>query len=115
MSFRQSLANRWALQISCIVYTSHNPKQGFTEIIVYHDNFLIIGATHDQCQLAYDMLSQLLQDLGFSISEHKLVPPTQCLTFLGVQLDTIACMLTLPADKLAELHKLVLGFQNKHG
>ena len=73
----------------------------------------MIGATRKECQLAYDTLFQLLIDLGFTHSEHKLVPPTQRLTFLGVELDTMAGTMTLPADKLAELHTIVLEFQNK--
>ena len=80
-------------------------------IIVYLDDFLVIGATREECQLAYDTL--LLIDLGFTLSEHKLVPPTQRLTFLGVELDTMAGTMTLPADKLAELHTVVLQCQNK--
>ncbi|KAL9955063.1 hypothetical protein ACROYT_G042667 [Oculina patagonica] len=88
-------------------------RRGFTDIIVYLDDFLIIGDTREQCQLAYDTLFQLLLDLGFSISDHKLVTPTQRLTFLGVQLDTTACTMTLPDDKLAELLEQVIEFQNK--
>ena len=73
----------------------------------------MIGATREECQLAYDTLFQLLIDLGFTLSEHKLVPPTQRLTFLGVELDTMAGTMTLLADKLTELHTVVLEFQNK--
>ena len=74
-------------------------RRGFPNIIVYLDDFLVIGATREECQLAYDTLFQLLIDLGFTLSEHKLVPPTQRLTFLGVELDTMAGTMTLPADK----------------
>ena len=88
-------------------------RRGFTDIIVHLDDFLIIGATQELCQLVYDTLLQLLLDLGFSISYHKLVAPTQHLTFLGIQLDTTACTMTLPADKLAQLLELVLKFQHK--
>lgn len=88
-------------------------RRGFNDIIVYLDDFLIIGTSLEQCKLAYDTLLQLLVDLGFSISKHKLVPPTQRLTFLGVQLDTTDCTMTLPAGKLTELQDVVLEFQNK--
>ena len=74
-------------------------RRGFPNIIVYLDDFLVIGATREECQLAYDTLFQLLIDLGFTLSEHKLVPPTQRLTFLGVELDTMVGTMTLPADK----------------
>ena len=81
-------------------------RRGFPNIIVYLDDFLVIGATREECQLAHDTLFQPLIDLGFTLSEHKLVPPTQRLTFLGVELDTGT--MTLPADKLVELHTVVL-------
>lgn len=88
-------------------------RRGFTDIIVYLDDFLVICASREQCQLTYDTLLQLLLDLRFSISQHKLVAPTQRLTFLGVQLDTTTGSMTLPDEKLAELQQVVLQFQNK--
>ena len=60
-------------------------KRGFANVIVYLNDFLVLEVSHEQCQLAYDTLLQLLLDLTFTISEYNLVPPTQCLTFLGVQ------------------------------
>lgn len=51
------------------------PRRGFTEVIVYFDDFLIIGDPLEWCKLAYDTPLHLLVDLGFTISRHKLVPP----------------------------------------
>ena len=48
-------------------------RRGFPNIIVYLDDFLVIGATREECQLAYVTLFQLLIDLGFTLSEHNLV------------------------------------------
>ena len=56
-------------------------RRGFTDIIVYLDDFLVIGADKQQCQQAFDTLRKLLLDLGFSISEHKLVPPDTASNF----------------------------------
>ena len=89
-------------------------KRGYHDIIVYLDDFLVIRATFEACKQKYDILLSLLQDLGFTISWQKLILPTQHLTFLGVQLDTIACALTLPAEKLQECQTLVTEFQSKH-
>ena len=58
-------------------------RRGFPNIIVYLDDFLVIGATREECQLAHCVL------------------------------DTMAGTTTLPADKLAELHTIILEFQNK--
>ncbi|KAL9978914.1 hypothetical protein ACROYT_G016498, partial [Oculina patagonica] len=88
-------------------------KRGFHGIVVYLDDFLVIGDTQTECERAFRVLLELLQDLGFTISQHKLVPPTQRLVFLGVQLDTVDCTMTLPAEKLADLYNIISNFQNK--
>ena len=88
-------------------------NRGFHVIVVYLDDFLVIGATRSECERAYQILLALLQDLGFTISEHKLVPPTQRLTFLGVQLDTVSGTMTLPHEKLTELQAIVCSCQTK--
>ena len=88
-------------------------KRGYHEVIVYLDDFLVIESTYRDCKEKYDSLLALLQDLGFSISWRQLVPPTQCLTFLGVELNTTACTLTPPAAKLQEFQRLIVQFQHK--
>lgn len=88
-------------------------KRGFHDIIIYLDDFLVIGTTFEDCKEKYDVLLALLQYLGFTISWRKLVPPMQRLTFLGVQLDTIACTLTLPPEKLQEFQSLVSRVPNQ--
>ena len=74
------------------------------------DDFLIIGESREACQTAFDALLALLQNLGFSISWHKVVLPTQQLVFLGILLDTVECTMSLPADKLNALHSYLLEF-----
>ena len=75
-------------------------KRGFVNIIVYRDNFLVFGATQAECTHACEIVMlQLLQDLGFTISQRKLMPPTCTLTFLGVDLDTVSCSTALPQEK----------------
>lgn len=89
-------------------------RKGFPDVVVYLDDFLVIGPNLGDCQRAFDTLYKLLCDLGFSISNHKVVPPTQRLTFLGVQLDTTNCSMTLPEDKLKDCYNVILNFQNKY-
>ena len=85
-------------------------RWGFHSVVVYLDDFLVIGQTKEECQLAFDTLLQLLQDLGFQISWHKVLRPTQNLVFLGVELNTLKCEMALPQDKLEDLHQLVSAF-----
>ena len=73
----------------------------FSEFYGILDHFLVVGDTQA------DWLLRLLQDLGFTKSQHKLVSPTQRLIFLGVKLNTISCTVTLPEDKLRDLQAIL--------
>ena len=86
-------------------------RRGYGCIIVYLDDFLVIGSTLAGCQEVFDCLIQLLQDLlGFDISWWKVVPLTQVLIFLGVLIDTVGQFLALPNGKLVELQIFVHQF-----
>lgn len=88
-------------------------RRGFHDLVVYLDDFLVVAPTKDECVQAFTTLSKLLTDLGFELSKHKIVEPTQELTFLGVQINTKDNSLTLPRDKLDDLQDLIGRFQNK--
>ena len=85
-------------------------RRGFTTIVVYLDDFLVIRCTKEECQLAFDTLYKLLLTLGFQISPSKLVYPCQQLTFLGVVINTVVMELSLPQSKLSETRELVNTF-----
>ena len=88
-------------------------RRGFPNIVVYLDDFLVVGATRADCERAYNILVTLLKDLWFTISKQKLVPTTQRPVFLGVQLDTISSTMTLLQDKLTDLQAILCCFQTK--
>ena len=58
-------------------------------------------------------LTKLLRKLGFNISWHNVVGPTQRITFLGVDIDTRNSTLSLGNDKLQQLGQRLQQFQNK--
>ena len=77
----------------------HTPITG----LVQNDgkkHFLLIGKTKAECSAQTQELMALLRSLGFAINYHKVVGPTQKLTFLGVELDSVECTLGLPVDKM---------------
>ena len=87
-------------------------RRGFDMIIVYLDDFLVIGKTKAECQAAFDTLRDLLQSLGFELSPSKVILPCQRLVFLGIFIDAIKLTLSLPAVKLAELRSAITTFTN---
>ena len=63
-------------------------KKGFEAIVVYLDDFLVIGESMEACQAAFDSLLSLPQNLGFRINWKKVVYPTQRLVFFLVCCST---------------------------
>ena len=85
-------------------------KRSYRTIVVYSDDFLIIGAFYAECLEIFSCLVELLQELGFQISWHKVVPPIQALIFLGILINSVTQTLELPQDKLVALQDLVQAF-----
>ena len=77
--------------------------QGDQHVTYLYDNKLPFG----ECELAYYELIKLLTELGFNINWEKAVAPTQRLTFLGIEIDTVLRQLCLPDSKLCELRQLL--------
>lgn len=59
------------------------------------------------------MFLVLAQELGVPLAENKTEGPAWQLTFLGIQLDTVAMTLRLPEDKLVDLKGQVSAFMGK--
>ena len=77
-------------------------RRGFT-VVGYLDDFLVIERTKEQCMVAYNCLSNLLIELGFTINWGKACPPCQKLTYLGISIDSCYRALSLPEEKLMAL------------
>lgn len=84
-------------------------QEGVKFVIHYGDDFLLIGPPGSlDCARALEMVRQVFRRLGIPIALNKLEGPVWCLTFLGIEIDTLAMELRLPAEKLREL-KLLVG------
>jgi hypothetical protein len=88
-------------------------RRGYFNVVAYQDDFLVTGSDYNSCFEAWQVLMSLLRNLGFGINYNKVVPPSQCLVFLGIQIDTISCELSLPADKLDSLQMCIADFMVK--
>ena len=90
-------------------------SRGFKLMVVYLDDWLILGPDKERCTLALNELLKLLRELGFSISYNKVVPPTTSLVFLGILIDSMTVTISLPDEKVGELEALICHFANsKH-
>ena len=87
--------------------------RGYGAIVAYLDDFLIISDTYDECVRTRHTLMTLLRSLGFSINYSKVEGPSQCLSFLGLTLDTRAMTVKLPEAKLLEIHQLLQALMSR--
>ena len=57
------------------------------------------------------MLISLLRKLGFQINWNKVIDPSTTITFLGIEIDSIAMCLRLPDEKLIQVRQGLSLFQ----
>lgn len=77
-------------------------RRGF-DLCVYIDDFICMSLVKDVCMQAMNTLISLLRKLGLPVNWQKMVDPTQCITYLGVEVDSTRMELRLPADKLSKI------------
>ena len=87
-------------------------RRGY-QLVVYLDDFLIISDSYDICAIRLNVLIKLLRRLGFSIAWEKTVGPSQCITFLGIQIDSCTATLSLPQEKVTQLLQLLTNFSKR--
>ena len=92
----------------------HLHNSGIPHILHYLDDFIVIGPPGSlHCQDAMETLDRVCITLGVPIADHKRDSPTTCLTFLGIEVDSVANELRLPADKLTRLQALLHTWGNR--
>ena len=88
-------------------------RRGFYATFGYLDDFIVLGDTREECMLALNVLYMLLRQLGFHLAYEKMVMPAQCVTYLGIQIDSVSMELSLPPGKLTSMSELVSTFCNR--
>lgn len=78
-------------------------KKGFSAIVVYLDDFIVIARSYEECRVALETLLKLLRELGFAINYKKIEGPTQTLVFLGINLDSKSMTISVPMEKIADI------------
>ncbi|XP_051175652.1 uncharacterized protein LOC127290874 [Leptopilina boulardi] len=82
-------------------------------MVVYLDDILIIARSKDECYRHISVTRQLLESLGFIISEKKSqLEPSQRCTFLGFILDSRKFRLELTENKRISIFQHVSKFLN---
>ena len=73
----------------------------------------ICGPSSPKFQQNLDRILAVCAELGVPLATNKLEGPSHCLTFLGIELDTQARFMLLPADKLSLLRDLLAKWSSR--
>ena len=76
----------------------------------YLDDFWVTAGTYAECNRILHSLLQLLRKLGFAISYKKVEGPAQCITFLGININSKLMDISLPQHKIMEYKELLRSF-----
>ena len=71
-------------------------------MIDYIDDYVGIGVP-SIAWASYEALLELMDQLGLTVSKKKLVPPSTCVTCLGVMIDTVKGSIAIPPEKLTTI------------
>ena len=81
-------------------------------MVDYIDDYVGMGVP-SVAWASYNALTELMAELGLTISEKKLVPPSTQVTCLGVLIDTVKGTLAIPPEKLQDITQAVRHWLGK--
>ena len=88
--------------------------EGVTFSLHFIDDFLTMGrASTGQCGRNLCIIKAVSKGNGTPLKEVKIVGPTTCLEFLGIELDTVLFEMRLSKEKIEALKKLLQQWEHK--
>ena len=76
-------------------------------VVNYLDDFITVSGSEESCMKSQRAIVDLIRYLGFYIAFDKLVHPSQCVVFLGIEIDSTRMELRLPKGKVEKLRNLL--------
>ena len=86
-------------------------QKGF-RVIDYIDDYVGVGIPH-VAHASFESLFHLMEELGLTISDKKLVAPSTKVVSLGVLINTEDGTVSIPPDKLRHINDTVNEWHNK--
>ena len=77
------------------------------KIVNYLDDFISVSDTLEDSLRARELMVHTLRKLGFHVAFSKLIYPSTCVTYLGIEIDSVEMELRLPDGKIDKLKALL--------
>lgn len=84
-------------------------KRGVAKMVHYLDDFLIVHSSSSGCAADLTKFQALCSELNVPLAPDKTFGPSNTLTFLGIEIDTIKEEVRLPKDKLIKCKSAILA------
>ena len=89
-------------------------RNGATFVDHYIDDFITVGSPGtDECANNIRIMHLTCSEAGTPVVEEKSEGPATVLPFLGIEIDSVAMELRLPADKLKQLQQILGQWRGK--
>ena len=86
---------------------------GSNNIIHYLDDFCGCSRTWEEASQLLSAILGLFNSFGVPVAQEKVEGPVTCIKFLGLEVDTIAMEVRLPADKVSDLLNCIITVQGR--
>ena len=86
---------------------------GIQFIIHYLDDFFLCADSAAKCKADMDNMQSTFSLLGIPLATDKTVGPSQCLTYLGIEIDACHQTIRLPPDKFQELSAMLIKWSSR--
>ena len=110
MPFGLASAPRICTQLLSVV--AHELTLRGVTFVRYLDDFLFIAADHHTCAHMLSTALRVFTAYGLVVNPDKTEHPTQCITFLGIVLDSIQCILSVSQERCEELLQLMSEYKH---
>jgi hypothetical protein len=112
MPFGLSIAPRVCTQLLSVVAFALT-RAGIRHVR-YLDDFFLIGASSEEVSQQLITAQAVITGFGLVVNPDKTEGPSQSLSFLGIQLDSIAQTVSCTAARVAELTALLQSLRHQH-
>lgn len=102
---------RWEMYAKALHHFFHH-HLGIDLVIHYVDDFLIVARTREDGDRYKVAITELCAKLGVPLEPSKTEGPTHCLTFLGIEIDTVAMEMRLSKKRITELLTLLTSWDD---